>query len=53
MPVLIKSGNKFIEIFQALDFMTLQGITATVVHNNQMTMCNGAIWVIVKLYLMK
>ena len=32
----------FIEIFQALDFMTLQGITAAVVHKKQMTMCNGA-----------
>ena len=36
------SSNWFIEIFQALDFMTLQGITAAVVHKKQMTMCNGA-----------
>ncbi len=41
-PVNITYSNSFIEIFQSLDFMTLQGITATVVHNNQMTMCNGA-----------
>jgi cellulose synthase/poly-beta-1,6-N-acetylglucosamine synthase-like glycosyltransferase len=41
-PVFIKSGLSFIQIFQTLDFMTLQGITAAVVHKNQMTMCNGA-----------
>ncbi len=32
----------FIKIFQSLDFMTLQGITAAVVNKKQMTMCNGA-----------
>jgi cellulose synthase/poly-beta-1,6-N-acetylglucosamine synthase-like glycosyltransferase len=31
-----------VRIFQSLDFMTLQGITAAVVHKKQMTMCNGA-----------
>jgi cellulose synthase/poly-beta-1,6-N-acetylglucosamine synthase-like glycosyltransferase len=41
-PVLIDCGWKFIQIFQSLDFMTLQGITAAVVHKKQMTMCNGA-----------
>ena len=41
-PVTIDCGWKFIEIFQSLDFMTLQGITAAVVHKKQMTMCNGA-----------
>ena len=41
-PVAINCGSLFIEIFQALDFMTLQGITAAVVHKKQMTMCNGA-----------
>ena len=41
-PVAINCGSSFIEIFQALDFMTLQGITAAVVHKKQMTMCNGA-----------
>jgi cellulose synthase/poly-beta-1,6-N-acetylglucosamine synthase-like glycosyltransferase len=35
-------GERFIQIFQSLDFMTLQGITAAVVHKKQMTMCNGA-----------
>ncbi|MFN0083625.1 MAG: glycosyltransferase [Ferruginibacter sp.] len=32
----------FIQIFQSLDFMTLQGITAAAVNKKQMTMCNGA-----------
>ena len=41
-PVTIDCGLRFIEIFQSLDFMTLQGITAAVVHKKQMTMCNGA-----------
>lgn len=38
MPVAINHNNRFIEIFQALDFMGMQGITATMVHH----MCNGA-----------
>jgi cellulose synthase/poly-beta-1,6-N-acetylglucosamine synthase-like glycosyltransferase len=33
---------KGVRLFQSLDFMTLQGITAAVVHKKQMTMCNGA-----------
>jgi cellulose synthase/poly-beta-1,6-N-acetylglucosamine synthase-like glycosyltransferase len=38
-----RSGEgKGVRIFQSLDFMTLQGITAAVVHKKQMTMCNGA-----------
>jgi cellulose synthase/poly-beta-1,6-N-acetylglucosamine synthase-like glycosyltransferase len=41
-PVAIDCGWSFIQIFQSLDFMTLQGITAAVVHKKQMTMCNGA-----------
>ena len=41
-PVAIECGWSFIQIFQSLDFMTLQGITAAVVSNKQMTMCNGA-----------
>jgi cellulose synthase/poly-beta-1,6-N-acetylglucosamine synthase-like glycosyltransferase len=32
----------FIEIFQALDFMTLQGITSAAVHKKIHSMCNGA-----------
>ncbi len=41
-PVAIDCGWSFIQIFQSLDFMTLQGITAAVVNKKQMTMCNGA-----------
>jgi cellulose synthase/poly-beta-1,6-N-acetylglucosamine synthase-like glycosyltransferase len=41
-PVAIDCGNNFIEIFQALDFMTLQGITGASVHRNIHSMCNGA-----------
>jgi len=41
-PVAIDCGRSFIQIFQSLDFMTLQGITAAVVNKKQMTMCNGA-----------
>ncbi len=36
----VRSGG--VRLFQSLDFMTLQGITAAVVHKKQMTMCNGA-----------
>lgn len=42
MPVAIKYKNRFIEIFQALDFMTLQGITGAAVHKKLHSMCNGA-----------
>jgi cellulose synthase/poly-beta-1,6-N-acetylglucosamine synthase-like glycosyltransferase len=31
-----------VRLFQSLDFMALQGITAAVVNKKQMTMCNGA-----------
>jgi glycosyltransferase involved in cell wall biosynthesis len=42
MPVAIDCSNRFIEIFQALDFMTLQGITGASVHKKFHSMCNGA-----------
>jgi len=42
MPVLISYGKKMIEIFQSLDFMTLQGITGASVHKKFHSMCNGA-----------
>ncbi|RYY64924.1 MAG: glycosyltransferase, partial [Chitinophagaceae bacterium] len=42
MPVAINCGPKAIEIFQALDFMSLQGVTAASVHKNVHSMCNGA-----------
>jgi cellulose synthase/poly-beta-1,6-N-acetylglucosamine synthase-like glycosyltransferase len=42
MPVSYACDNNFIEIFQALDFMTLQGITGASVHKRVHSMCNGA-----------
>lgn len=42
MPVLISNSNKCIEIFQSLDFMTLQGITGASVNKKFHSMCNGA-----------
>lgn len=42
MPVSIACNNRFIEIFQALDFMTLQGITGASVYKKIHSMCNGA-----------
>ncbi len=41
-PVSIDCGLHFVEIFQALDFMTLQGITGASVHKKIHSMCNGA-----------
>ncbi len=41
-PVSINCSNKFIEFFQALDFMMLQGITGASVHKKIHSMCNGA-----------
>ena len=34
--------GKFLQMFQALDFMTLQGITGASVHKKIHSMCNGA-----------
>ncbi len=42
MPVAINCNNRFIEIFQSLDFMTLQGITGASVYKKAHSMCNGA-----------
>lgn len=42
MPVSYDCSNSFIEIFQALDFMTLQGITGASVYKKIHSMCNGA-----------
>ena len=42
MPVAINCSSKPIEIFQALDFMSLQGITGAAVHKKMHSMCNGA-----------
>lgn len=42
MPVLIAPVSGFIQIFQSLDFMTLQGITGASVYKKFHSMCNGA-----------
>ena len=42
MPVKINYSNRFIEIFQSLDFMCLQGITGASVQKKFHGMCNGA-----------
>jgi len=42
MPVVYNNSNRFIEIFQSLDFMTLQGITGASVYKRMHSMCNGA-----------
>ncbi|MEO6405088.1 MAG: glycosyltransferase, partial [Ferruginibacter sp.] len=42
MPVSINCDNSPIEIFQALDFMSLQGITGASVYKKMHSMCNGA-----------
>lgn len=42
MPVVYTREFGAIGIFQSLDFMTLQGITAASVHRRMHSMCNGA-----------
>lgn len=42
MPVAMNCSNRFIEIFQSLDFMCLQGITGAAVYKKFHSMCNGA-----------
>ncbi len=42
MTVLITPVKSFIEVFQSLDFLTLQGITGASVHKKFHSMCNGA-----------
>lgn len=41
-PVVIEPGLSLLSLFQALDFMVLQGITAAAVHQKLHMMCNGA-----------
>lgn len=41
-PVVYSRANDFLSIFQSLDFLTLQGITAAAVHKGFHAMCNGA-----------
>ncbi len=41
-PVKLRPRNKLVEIFQTLDFLTLQGITGAAVRYRFHNMCNGA-----------
>lgn len=41
-PVKIEAGSSLLSVFQALDFVTLQGITGASVHKRFHSMCNGA-----------
>lgn len=41
-PVNISNRSRFVEIFQSVDFMTLQGITGAAVSRKMHQMCNGA-----------
>jgi poly-beta-1,6-N-acetyl-D-glucosamine synthase len=41
-PVVINCNASFVQLFQAMDFMVLQGITGAAVYKKKMSMCNGA-----------
>jgi cellulose synthase/poly-beta-1,6-N-acetylglucosamine synthase-like glycosyltransferase len=41
-PVQFSHDQNFFQLFQSLDFLTLQGITAASVHSHFHMMCNGA-----------
>ena len=41
-PVMFTNNHSFLSIFQLLDFISLQGITAAAVSAGHHTMCNGA-----------
>ncbi|HVT86694.1 MAG TPA: glycosyltransferase [Chitinophagaceae bacterium] len=41
-PVMYANDKSLLQVFQSLDFLVLQGITAVAVHKNSLTMCNGA-----------
>lgn len=41
-PVVFNCNNQPVQIFQAVDFMVLQGITGASVHKKMHSMCNGA-----------
>jgi len=42
MPVVMKNNGSLIGIFDSMDFLTLQGITAAAVHHRLFGMCNSA-----------
>ena len=41
-PVVIDCNSSFLQLFQAMDFMVLQGITGAAVSKKKLSMCNGA-----------
>ena len=41
-PVVIDCTSSVLQVFQAMDFMVLQGITGAAVYKKQLSMCNGA-----------
>ena len=41
-PVVIHCNTSVVQLFQAMDFMVLQGITTAAVYKKKMSMCNGA-----------
>lgn len=41
-PVVLDCNSSVVQLFQAMDFMILQGITGASVYKNIHTMCNGA-----------
>ncbi len=41
-PVMFNNNHSFLSVFQLLDFISLQGITAAAVSAGHYTMCNGA-----------
>jgi poly-beta-1,6-N-acetyl-D-glucosamine synthase len=41
-PVVFSHNPSILQVFQALDFLVLQGITAAAVHSRSLSMCNGA-----------
>lgn len=41
-PVVFRHNRSLLQVFQALDFMALQGVTAVSVHKNILSMSNGA-----------
>ncbi|HEY6502717.1 MAG TPA: glycosyltransferase [Chitinophagaceae bacterium] len=41
-PVSINCSSSIVQVFQAMDFMVLQGITGAAVYKKNLSMCNGA-----------
>ena len=41
-PVVFDCNSSLLQIFQAMDFMVLQGITGAAVYKKKLSMCNGA-----------